>query len=138
MISTYHSAEAQTMTKRGKAKEVCVRDSLKQNMGGIDKKDQLLQVYLVKRKGMNKWYMKLFRSLLKATFLNFPQHIQENIRWKVDDLKFWIDLIEELLVKYSMQHEVPGYHGDDNTVNRLTEQNFPRRIPTVAWINLCD
>jgi hypothetical protein len=37
-------------------------------MDGVDKKDQLLQMYLVEKK--SKLYLKLFRRLLKATILN--------------------------------------------------------------------
>jgi hypothetical protein len=41
-----------------------------QYMGGIHLKNQLLQIYLVKRKRMNKWYMKLFQRLLNSTVVN--------------------------------------------------------------------
>jgi hypothetical protein len=61
LISTYHAAEVQKVVKRGKEKQkpVCVIHYI-QHKGGVDKKDQLLQTYLVERKRMNKWYMKLF------------------------------------------------------------------------------
>jgi len=40
-------------------------------MGGAEKKNQLLHMYLVERgKKMNNYYMKVFRRLLKATVLN--------------------------------------------------------------------
>jgi hypothetical protein len=40
--------------------------SYKQHMGGADK-DKLLLMFLVDRKRMNKWHMKLFRRLLNIT-----------------------------------------------------------------------
>jgi hypothetical protein len=39
-------------------------------IGGIGLKDQLLQMYLVERKHMRKWYMKLIRRLPNATMPN--------------------------------------------------------------------
>ncbi|PNF30892.1 hypothetical protein B7P43_G06172 [Cryptotermes secundus] len=71
MISTYHSHDTRTVTVRGKevAKPVSVLDYNK-SMGGVDLKDQLLHSYLIKRKRMNKWHMKLFRRLLNASILN--------------------------------------------------------------------
>lgn len=41
-----------------------------QHKGGIDKKDQLLPVYVVERKRIKKWHMKLFRKLLSAVVFN--------------------------------------------------------------------
>jgi hypothetical protein len=53
----HHAAEIQKLVKRGnKQKPVCVIH-YNQHTGGADKKDQLLQTYLVERKGMNKWYI---------------------------------------------------------------------------------
>jgi hypothetical protein len=64
MISTYHDAEMKSETKRGKEtqKPVCVIHFNKW-MSGIDLKDQLLQTYLLEKKHMHKWYMKLFTRL---------------------------------------------------------------------------
>jgi len=129
-ISTFHSDETRTVYKRGQNKEkpVSVCD-YNQHMGGVDKKDQLLQMYLVERKRMNKWYMKLFRRLLNATVLNALTIYRHNVGRNVDHLKFRIDLIEGLFVKYAMERKVPGRRGDDNTVRRLIERHFPKRIP---------
>jgi hypothetical protein len=51
MISTYYSTEVQIIINRGKKnqKPVCVIH-YNQNMGGINKKEQLLQMYLAERK----------------------------------------------------------------------------------------
>ena len=60
-----------SVVKRGKKIEmpVCVV-GYNHNMGGVDLKDQLLNMYLVERKRMNNWYMKLLNWLLNSTVLN--------------------------------------------------------------------
>jgi len=97
-----------------------------QHRGGIDKKDQLLPVYLVERKRMKKWYMKLFRRLLIAIVFNSLIIYKHNIGHNVDCLKFCIDLVEGFLVKYSVQHKVSSHLHDDNTVKGQTECHFPK------------
>ena len=52
--------------RQEKQKPVSVLD-YNENMGGFDLKDQLLQPYLLERKRMNKWYIKLFRRLLNTS-----------------------------------------------------------------------
>ena len=72
MISTYHGEETRmkrTKCRQEKQKPVSVLD-YNENMGGVDLKDQLLQPYLLERKKMTKWYIKLFRRLLNTTVLN--------------------------------------------------------------------
>ena len=71
MVSTYHNSKTKTITKRGKEveKPQCVL-YYNSNMGGMDLKDQLLHMYLVERKRMTRWYMKLFKRLLNAIVLN--------------------------------------------------------------------
>jgi hypothetical protein len=68
-------------------------------MGCVDKKDQLVQIYLVERKRINKWFMK-FRRLLNATVLDSLVIYRQNIGREVDHLKFRVDLVEGLVVKY--------------------------------------
>ena len=72
MISTYHGQETRIKLmkcRQEKQKPVSVLD-YNENMGGIDLKDQLLQPYLLERKKMTKWNIKLFRRLLNITVLN--------------------------------------------------------------------
>jgi len=95
-----------------------------QYKGGIDKIDQLLHVYLVERKRMNKWYMKLFRMQLSAIIFNSLIIHRHNTGHNVDCLKFCIDLMDGLLVKYSVQHKVSNHLRDDNTVKMLTRVSF--------------
>ena len=72
IISIYIGQETRMkLTKCGqeKQKPLSVLDYNK-NMVGVDLKDQLLQPYLLERKKMTKWYIKLFRRLLNITVLN--------------------------------------------------------------------
>ena len=39
-------------------------------MGGVNLKDQLLHMYMVERKKVTKWYLKLFKRLLNSAVLN--------------------------------------------------------------------
>jgi hypothetical protein len=57
MISTYHSDDMRTVTVSRKEvqKPISVID-YNTNMGGIDLKDQMLQMYLIERRRMHKWY----------------------------------------------------------------------------------
>ena len=131
MISTYHSHDTRTVTVRGKevAKPVSVLDYNK-SMGGVDLKDQLLHSYLIERKRMNKWYMKLFRRLLNASILNSMIVYRNNKDKRIQQLSFRIQLIKGLFVKYAsaVEHKVPGSHPSDNTVPRLTERHLISKI----------
>ena len=51
MVSTYHTAETQRFSDKGKETEkpLCVID-YNHKMGGVDLKDQLLHMYMVERK----------------------------------------------------------------------------------------
>ena len=65
-ISTYHGQETRmkrTKCRQEKQKPISVLD-YNENMGEVDLKDQLLQPYLLERKKMTKWYIKLFRRPL--------------------------------------------------------------------------
>ena len=131
MLSTYHNDETKTVSKRGKeiTKHFCVCD-YNVNMGGVDLKDQLLQMYLVERKRMTKWYMKLFRRLLNATVLN-SWIIHKQVTGKnIDQLSYRIQLVEALFVKYARVGEgsSQGRHSSDNTVSRLRERHFIRKV----------
>ena len=52
-----------------KQKPLCMID-YNHNMGGVDLKDQLLHTYMVDRKKITKWYLKLFKRLLNSTVFN--------------------------------------------------------------------
>jgi len=71
MVSTYHNAKTQRVSNKGKETEkpLCVID-YNHNMGGVNLKDNLLHMYMVERKKMTNWYLKLFKRLLNSTVLN--------------------------------------------------------------------
>jgi len=71
VVSTYHSADTHMVSKKGQEieKPLCMND-YNHNMGGVDLKDQLLHMYMVERKKMTKWCLKLFKRLLNSTVLN--------------------------------------------------------------------
>lgn len=72
--------------------------------------------------------MKLFRRLLNARVLNCIVIYEQCVERNVDHLKYRIDLVEGLLVKYSVQHGGSGHHDDDITIKRLMEHHFLRGI----------
>jgi hypothetical protein len=59
--------------------EACACDSLFSKQKG-----QLLQTYLVERRRMNKWCMKLFRRLLTTTFLTSSVIYKRDMEQSVD------------------------------------------------------
>jgi hypothetical protein len=100
-------------------------------MGGVDLKDKLLHSYLIERKRMNKWYMKLFLRLLNTSILNAMIIYRNNMGKRTDQLSFRIQLVEGLFVKYVnvLERKVPGRHSSDNTAPRLTERHFISKLP---------
>jgi hypothetical protein len=102
MISTYHSHDTRTVSIRGKevVKPISVLD-YNQSMIGVDLKDQLLHPYLIGRKQMNKWYMKLFHTMMMY---------RNNTGKEIDQLSFRIQLGEGLFVKSAnaVECKVPG------------------------------
>jgi hypothetical protein len=90
-ISNYHSHVIRTVTIRGKevVKPVSVLYYNKW-MIGVDLKDQLLHSYLIDRKRIDKWYMKLFRRLLNTSILNVMIIYRRNTGKTIDQLSFRI------------------------------------------------
>jgi hypothetical protein len=129
MISTYHNADTKSITKRGKEiiKPTCVHD-YNYSMGGVDLKDQLLNMYLVERKRMNKWYMKLFKRLLNSTVLNSMIIFRQATGRNIDHLSFRVQLVEGLFSKYAEERSRVGRRASDNTLPRLRERHFIRRV----------
>ena len=101
------------------------------NMGGVDLKDQFLHMYMVERKKMTKWYVKLFKRLLNSTVLNsFVTYLQVMGR-NIEQLSYRIQRVEVLSTKYACTAEmwsVPGRQASDSTVPQLTERRFLRKV----------
>jgi hypothetical protein len=131
MISTFHDTKMKSEMKRGIEirKPVCVVEYNK-CMGGVDLKDQLLQMYLVERKRMHKWYMKLFRRLLNATVLNALIIYRHNTGHKIDQLAFRVNLVEALFERFAdRERKVTGRRAQENTIPRLLERHFINKVP---------
>ena len=90
-----------------------------QHMGGTDKKDQLLQMYLVREIVMicsEGYTMPPFTTLWSYTEKN--GHNDEH-------LKFKINFDGGFLVTYTVQCKISGNNNGDNNVRRLKECLFP-------------
>ena len=112
MVSTYHSAGTHRISNKGKETEkpLCLID-YNHNMGGVDLKDQLLHMYMTKRKKMTKWYLRLFKRLLNSTVLNSFVIYQQVMERNIQQLSYRIQLVEGLFTKYAHAAEtrsVPG------------------------------
>ena len=105
MISTCCGEETRMKLmkcRQEKQKPVSVLDYNK-NMGGVDLKDQLPQPYLLERKKVTKWYIKLFR-LLNITVLNCMEICRaKSGQTKTDHLKFRVELVQALLIEHGSE-----------------------------------
>ena len=126
MILTYHGQETrikQIKCRQEKQKPVSVLD-YNENMGGP---------YLLERKKMTKWYIKLFKRLLHITVLNFMVICCANSgQTKIDHFKFRVKLVQALLIENQSEsvRKFQGQHSTDKNVLRLVERHFPERIPS--------
>jgi len=80
---------------------------------------------------MTKWYLKLFKRLLYSTVLNLFVVYRQVTGRNIQQLSYRIQLVEGLFTKYARAVEtqsVPGRQASDNTVPRLTERHFLRRV----------
>jgi hypothetical protein len=85
-------------------------------MGGVDLRDQLLQMYLVERKRRHKWYMKVIR-LLNATVLNVMIIYWHNTGKQIDQLAFRVNLVDALFHQFAdTERKVPSRRAGDNTI----------------------
>jgi len=134
MISTYHGEETRmkrTKCRQENHKPVSVLD-YNENMGGVDLKDQLLQPYLLERKKITKWYIKLFSRLLNTTVLNCMVICRANSgQNKIDHFKFRVELVQALLIEHGSEsvRKFQDHHSTDKNVPRLLERHFPERTP---------
>jgi hypothetical protein len=96
-------------------------------MGGVDLKDQLLQSYLVERKKVTKWQVKMFRRLLNVAILNLCR--ANSGQFKMDNFEVRVDLVHALLIEHGSQIErkVQGCHSTDKNVPALLERHFPEK-----------
>ena len=62
---------------------------------------QLLHMYVVERKRMTKWYLKLFKRLLNSTVLNSIVVYRQVTGRNIEQLSYRIQLVEGLFTKYA-------------------------------------
>jgi hypothetical protein len=72
-------------------------------MGGVDLKDQLLHIYVVERKSMTKWYLRLFKRLLNSAILNSILVYRLVTGINIEQLSYRIQLMEGLFMKYVLR-----------------------------------
>ena len=132
MVSTYHSADTQRVSNKGKETEkpLCVIH-YNHNMGGVDFKDQLLYMYMVERKIMTKLYLKLFKRLLNSIVLSSFVVYRKVTGRNIQQLSYRIKILGGSFTKYARAAEtrsVPGLQASDNPAPRLTERHFLRKV----------
>ena len=82
---------------------------------------------------MIKWYLKVFKRLLKCTVLNSFVVYRQVMGRKIQKLSYSIPLVEGMFTKYARAAEtrsVPGRQALDNTVPCPTERHFLRKWHT--------
>ena len=80
---------------------------------------------------MTKWFLKLFKSLLNSTVLNSFVIYRQVMGKDIGQLLYGIKLEKGLFLKYEHVVEmqsVSGRQASDNTVPRLTERHFLRKM----------
>lgn len=101
MISTYHSIEVDVTEKlKQKNKPKLVLDYNVQ-MGGIDKKDQMLSDFPMERTRNASWYKKLFRRLLNVSIHN--TYVLYCHNRKIGNRDFRMQLSQEILREFKGQ-----------------------------------
>jgi hypothetical protein len=87
-------------------------------------------MYVVERKRMTKWYLKLFKRLLTSTVLNSVVY-RKVMERNIEQLSYRIQLVERLFTEYTCagdEQSVLGWHASNNTVPRLAERQFLRKV----------
>jgi hypothetical protein len=84
MISTYYGDEIRKVKTGGRKRYPCFSSGLESKCNRVDMKDLVLHAYLLERKKMTKWYIRMFSRLLNATILNSMVSAEQ---WS---LSFWL------------------------------------------------
>jgi len=80
---------------------------------------------------MTKLYLKLFKRLLNSTVLNSFDVYRQVTGRNIQQILYRIQLVEGLFMKYARVAETwnaPGRKASDDTVPRLTERHFQRKV----------
>ena len=102
-ISTCTIDGAKNVLRAGKEKLVpLVIDDYNQNMGGVDRSDQMMTSYEVERKRVKKWYKKVFTHLINLAAFN-AQIICKKMGRNMTPLNFRTMLITSMIQRYGQQ-----------------------------------
>jgi len=94
-------------------------DKLCRAKGKFDNRGPQNEPYLLERKKMTKWYIKLFRRLLHITILNCMVICRANSgQAKIDHFKFRVELVQALLIEHQSEsaRKFQGHHSTDKNV----------------------
>jgi len=75
-------------------------------------KDQLLHMYIVERKKMTKWYIKLFKRLLNSTVLNLFVVYRKVTGRNTQQPSYRIQLVKGLFTNMRVLRRRRVYRGD--------------------------
>ncbi|XP_069502398.1 piggyBac transposable element-derived protein 4-like [Ambystoma mexicanum] len=128
MLSTIHDESTSLVTVRGQGQQVLKPKFIldyNRYMGGVDKIDQLLALYHVKRKTCT-WYKKLALYLMHlATYNAYVVYHAAALENKLTFLKFELAVLTSLT---NVHVSTPNF-ADVEDVARLQEQHFADYVP---------
>ena len=128
-ISTCTIDGAKNVLRAGKEKLVpLVIDDYNQNMGGVDRSDQMMTSYEVERKRVKKWYKKVFTHLINLAAFN-AQIICKKMGRNMTPLNFRTMLITSMIQRYGQQPKKSHSRLVANNPLRLIDRHFPSYVP---------
>lgn len=93
-------------------------------MGAVDKKDQMLEPYLIERKKCQKWYKKMFKRLLNASILNSRIIVHKSSEDEAKQLAFRLDLVDKIIKRHLNLVPVRRQREVSNRNHDLPETRF--------------
>jgi len=131
LLSTCIADGTIEVTRAGKAKNIpLVVNCYNNNMGGVDRSDQMMTLYEVERKRVKKWYKKYFMHLINTCIMN-SHIIYSKIGKGCTALKFREELIRQIFSRYTELSPLRPRTGRPSLEDplRLVERHFPTIIP---------
>ncbi|KAJ8729506.1 hypothetical protein PYW08_001087 [Mythimna loreyi] len=102
-ISTYHGIQQGRMEpkpyREAQFKSEVILD-YKKGMGGVYRKHQMLEPYLLERKRCSKWSMKVFKYLLNCSILNARIILKGSTSVPKKHLVFRLELVDQILQRH--------------------------------------
>ncbi|XP_067121312.1 piggyBac transposable element-derived protein 4-like [Centruroides vittatus] len=135
MLSTIHDGSMKSSkSKRRKArmKPEAVLDYNK-GMGGVDLADQRINTYAIRKKRLKKFYLKMFLHLIEITVFN-SYVIYTKYGAKTRHLNFLLNLVSNLIQKYSHSIRLERCRKSKTNLARLNERHFITFNPSTATL----